>query len=396
MITLYPSGGDDTRQIQNAIDSLPPTGGKIHLGAGRFLCGPLTMGNGSTMQESSRHGISIEGEGPGCIPGFCAPTEIEYIGPPGRIMVEMQGPVLGCSIKDVLLNGKGVCSSILWMGHVTRAVLRDVYMTGYASVGLICTTHKAGHHYGSGSNVFDNVSVVGPANENASGVLFDGMVTGLDTCSCMWLGGIIDYGGAPGSYGLKMAGADNNAFFRTHFCCYGFAEVMRKHGRLGPAVLLSEWQHDKKFPIENVAVACSAATNPTGSGAFGNMFLPLCEGDMADRSYPLPPGASGIRSMGGMFGDLARQEYAPPRAGIPGLKVVDMNGGTNGAGAIGFCRRGFDEKGNERDDEVGLVWAEYFDGLHLRFQGQDYLRMSHMHGGVEIWDGQRWRKPKFE
>lgn len=394
MITLYPSGGDDTRQIQAAIDSLPPTGGKIHLGPGRFLSGPLTMGNGNAHQESTRHGIMIEGEGPGCIPGLCAPTEIEYIGQPGRILLEMQGPILGCSIKDVLLNGKGVCSSIVWMGHATRCVFRDVYMTGYASVGLVCTTHKAGHHYGSGSNVFDNVSVVGPANENASGVLFDGMVPGLDTCSCMWLGGIIDYGGAPGSYGLKMAGADNNAFFRTHFCCYNFAPMMAKYGKLGPAVLFSPWQHDPSFPIENVSVACSLATNPTGDGAYGNMFIPLCEGDMADRSYPLPAGASGIRSMGGMFGDLARQEYAAAKPGEPGTKIVDMNGATNGAGAIGLCRRGFDEQGRERDDVVGVLWADYFAGVHLRHQGVDYLRVSG--NGIEVNDGQRWRKVKFE
>lgn len=394
MTTLYPSGGDDTRQIQRAIDSLPSTGGKIHLSAGRFLCGPLTMGNGNAHVESTRHGIMIEGEGPGCIPGLCAPTEIEYIGPPGRIMIELQGPILGCSIKDVLLNGKGVCSSILWMGHATRCVFRDVYMSGYASVGLVCTTHKAGHHYGSGSNVFDNVSVVGPASENASGVLFDGMAPNLDTCSCLWLGGIIDYGGAPGSYGLKLSGADNNAWVRTHFCCYNFAEMMRKHGRLGPAVLLVPWQHNPDFPIENAGYSCSYATNPTGDGAFGNLFMHLCEGDLADRSYPLPLTASGLRSMGGMFGDLARQEYAPAKPGEPGMKVVDMNGGTNGAGAIGLCRRGFDEKGNERDDVVGVVWADYFGGTHIRHQGVDWLRASQR--GVEVHDGQRWRKVRLE
>jgi hypothetical protein len=268
-------------------------------------------------------------------------------------MIEVKGPVCGIGLQDLQLDGSGTVGSFLHLGHVAQSVFRDVSCTSYTKLGMKVTTVKPGHPYGSSGNLLDNFMITDPRTRDASGAWFDGGVPGLDTCSCTWIGGAAIYGGAETSFGLCLEGADNNAFLRTNFLCF-------TPGATGPSVLFDPWDQNKSFPLENCFYACSLSTTPQGDGLFGNMFLPLCAGDLSTE-MKMPATAGGIHSMRGMFGRI-QPRSALPNPHDPQFVVTSTNGAHNGAGGIGFQRQGWSAERGAYDELVGTLFVDYFNG----------------------------------
>jgi hypothetical protein len=164
----------DHALIQNQINALPERGGEVVLEARRYLVeDTIVLGNGSLTAPSTRNGIRLRGMGAGPTEIQVNPiggaTELLWVGPPDRPMVEVRGPVSGIRIEDLTLNGLGVCRTMLKTKHMLMSSVSRVTVSRWTEVGIEIGAwpNPTGCVDGARHNVWTQVHAMFPANNQA-------------------------------------------------------------------------------------------------------------------------------------------------------------------------------------------------------------------------------------
>lgn len=361
----------------------------VHIPRGvHTITEPLVIGNGDSSRESELRPIHITGEGYGGS-NYGDSSLIVYDGPRAddRFLLEFHGPMKGVQVSNLRLHGNSKIGGILDLRHTAYSKFEDIYGCWFTKLAMRMDTVKDGMSYGCAYNQCSNIIFEGPANENACGLSMDGQFRQLDTCSNTFTGGLFWYGGAPGSYGVRLKGADNNRFLGTNFLAIGAADILASGRRIGPSVLMEQWQHHDAFPLENWFLGVALSTPPQGESSWGNVFL-TAQSDMAD-SWKMPDGVSGILARDGLFGDVW-PSFAHSDDNETTMDVQQTNGLINSAGGIGFLRPYY----SQADYQVGAILAHWFEGFRFRFHQKDLFRINE--NGLFFNDRGTWKKVKLE
>ena len=101
---------DDTAAIQDAIAAVPETGGVIFFPPGNYIISQtLFIGNGTSTTASSKNSIKLLGSGSmlasTAVYYSVAGTRLIWNGALNGCMVEIDGPINGCEIQNIILDG---------------------------------------------------------------------------------------------------------------------------------------------------------------------------------------------------------------------------------------------------------------------------------------------------
>lgn len=102
---------DDTQAFLDAIAAVPEMGGVVFVPPGTYIISQtLILGNGTNTTVSDYNNIALIGSGGTlwagiAIPNYYAGTILQWAGPATDCMIEVHGPINGCRISNLILNG---------------------------------------------------------------------------------------------------------------------------------------------------------------------------------------------------------------------------------------------------------------------------------------------------
>lgn len=223
MIVLSPSGGDDSPQIQAAINQLPSRGGLIEFSPGDYLIGStVTLGNG-TSSRSTRSGLRLSGQGAaGYWPDFVTPESVpvrwKWTGASGGTIAKVAGSH-GWGLDNIVLDGNNGTAALglnivgAFEGDSTNLKIVDcVSGLSMANAGGTVVQSNSMH------NTFRNLDVWLYWLSTGKAIMLDGQRNPEGPNSCenlfdhlnIWL---------PGDricYGIYLAECDTNEFRHVH------------------------------------------------------------------------------------------------------------------------------------------------------------------------------------
>ncbi len=228
---------DNAPPIQQAINHLPVTGGKVILKRGLYShSSTISLGNGGTGVLSTRSGMLLVGEGQPPLPNtwFGAfssepPTALIYNGPAGSPQIQIAGPVMGWGVQNLYLDGAGLASTNISVSSGQFGDSKNLTMSGATAAAISSTTVAV---FGSVTNAdslanrWDSLAI----NTGTSGVVRGIIIAGRGTDA---IGTNTDYnyftnvtiwnGNAANTsaQGIYFGASDSNQFHDLHII--GFA-----------------------------------------------------------------------------------------------------------------------------------------------------------------------------
>ena len=175
-------GANDGPAINNAINSLPVTGGRVIVPAGIYLTDQsIRLGNGTGAGfPSSRNGVRIEGEAG----GMSGSSSLVWAGNGGGFLVQVQGPLKDFAVNNLEIDGQdladhGLLISGCAQGETSNLFIHNCRTTHYATFGVSDGT--AGNARNAelifGSNITIAMGALTASGTNY-GMLFDGASDG--------------------------------------------------------------------------------------------------------------------------------------------------------------------------------------------------------------------------
>lgn len=246
-----PSGNvDSTNAIQNAINSLPASGGEILFPPGTYtISSTLTIGNGSSSTFSTTYGVVLRGIGQPVMPAVFAsyPSTpsvlIKWIGPGGGVdnMLDILGPLQGWGIENIGFDGGGGADKGLLVISAQNGFCKNLSFKGMITAGIYSTTvpQISGVNTDSFHNCYDNIIIAG--GSTTYGVVLTGNANG----------------GSPNS------DTDYNVFTNCVFSIGGTAAIYLQ-------VCDTNFFYDVQQPVKGTVLDYSVnASFPTMNGFYG-------------------------------------------------------------------------------------------------------------------------------
>jgi hypothetical protein len=224
---------DNSTAINNALSTLGPLGLEAILRPGVYkVQNEIVIGNG-TNTTLSTWGASLRGlgwpptVGLGQIPGTSGVT-IQWNGSQtNNPLVLIQGPVAGCSLKNLSLDGNGVCRKPLQLQAVQYSEFHQLHMQGcYTGPVLFATNAFGSYITNTMGNDWRNIVIWwngSPALDwnlqYAAGLYLGSSATGGNTCYQSFQN--LDMWGPGTSVGniltsIYLRGCDTNRFRNVH------------------------------------------------------------------------------------------------------------------------------------------------------------------------------------
>jgi hypothetical protein len=249
---------DSTTPIQNAINSLPATGGTIFFPAGIYkISSTLTIGNGTSSTDSTTAGVILFGQGGPSArgltdPGFGGTVVLRWAGTAGTgPMILLTGPMAGWGIYNISFDGTTINSPSIGLGlkSVSYGRCENTSYFGCSKESIILNTFDPGtwpatDHGNSMHNTFINTAIIVPGVTGAVGIGLDGGSTGTVTTNTAFNTFInttvVLNSGTNYAYYLRVC--DTNQFINSHLISGG--------GSAGTAVAF-DYSINNQFPNDN-------------------------------------------------------------------------------------------------------------------------------------------------
>lgn len=219
---------NDATAIQNAINSLPPSGGRVLFPAGRVCAvgATLNIGNGGVGTLSTTNGIFLDCDGiPNATSFFgtqTAPTgcKIVWTSVSNPAVITVKGPIQGWGIRNMYVE----CAAVAGVGlNVISGIGGDVRNTvwnGCTGQGILEQTvpQFSGNNTNNEHNRYENTLIILPNVANAQGIFLTGQATDAtsDTHSELWTNTTIYVPGTATAFNpIVLQTADQVVFVRT-------------------------------------------------------------------------------------------------------------------------------------------------------------------------------------
>ena len=156
--------GSATAGIQEAIFSLPDTGGTIFIPAGiHNIFQTISIGDGTSTTSSTKNSVQLFGTGSGATDVETLTTGASYIkwnDPNGGSMFAVHGPIAGLYLHDFFLDGNGQAQIGLDVTHAFNSAFRNIMITKIEVYGVSLDTHASGpFSVGASDNIWENIQV---------------------------------------------------------------------------------------------------------------------------------------------------------------------------------------------------------------------------------------------
>ena len=129
---------DDVQYIQNAIDSLPKTGGTVWMPGGTYrISKPLHIGDGDAANKhSSVNGIKLIGEGGGfASQGEQRPTKLSVLAPMETV-IYVNGKISDVVLQDFYIAGNQIATGGVMLSSISGLTMTDVAMGDFKEWGI--------------------------------------------------------------------------------------------------------------------------------------------------------------------------------------------------------------------------------------------------------------------
>lgn len=304
-------GQESTSAIQAAINAAGAAGGGIvkFKAKSYLISSTLIVGNGSPTTQSTYNGVRLEGISGGLGADYSNQwnlnsTRLIWTGAAGGIMCQVKGPTYRNNIMNIMFDCATIAATGLKVVHAMQCNFEGITVTRYTGTAYIVTVEATaaivGVAYGCADNRWTQIVSSNPTNNTANGMLLDGSTSAnLDVARNYFNNFDLVYGGAAGSWGLKLAFADNNTFAE--------GLLYPGNGNVGGSGIVFVQQSGglTGFPLENVFINVVPLQGVSGtSGTSGNYFLMYPTSDSA----PIPTMANVyVQTYDGKFYDGGNQ-----------------------------------------------------------------------------------------
>lgn len=240
IISLRPTGGNDSTQIQNAIDALGPTNGGI------IMLLPGTYSIQSTI-FCKKNGVKIRGYG-GALAVFSnnsdqpvAATKLLWSGGAATILEftpqfddDEVRHVHDVEVSDLLIDGGGTAQTGMYLNQVLNSYFGRLSFRGMnpaGGIGIEMNCRKNGH---TNWNLFENCSCY----EVSKGVILGGdSAFDVNSAHNTFVGLSVQFRGTDAAdAGIWLKECDNNSFYRTYIhqdAANGFGVVVENPHNAG-------------------------------------------------------------------------------------------------------------------------------------------------------------------
>lgn len=224
-----PTGvSDSTTGIQNVINALPASGGRIYCTGNYKISSTLTMGNGSGAAGSTTQGFIFEGVNNPTTPitfgAFTTTSGCKLTWAGGASdMMQIKGPLQGWGVRNVYFNCAGSTAATNGL-HVTSAQWGDsanLTFNGCSAHGVLSDTVAI---FGSFTNTDSTlnkwwgINVQVPNTTGAVGIALTGASGNTNTNHGEWHSVVINFlGNCSNCVGLQLADADSEQIYTLMF-----------------------------------------------------------------------------------------------------------------------------------------------------------------------------------
>jgi len=254
------SRDDNETAVVAAADVLDDlSGGTIIVDGAYNTTSPITLGDGSDSQQSTKHhDISIIGNGMshGADVSNASDTGSGFVrtGLNTGYMIELNGPLLNTGLESIRLDCANIAQSGVDSIHVYQPKYERVLVERFSGIAYNWTTRSgfpSGVAYGSGEGYMTQCYSNDPTSDSARAIVLtsgvnsaSSLASNPDTARLRINGGTYFYGGGVGGDGLHLNGADNNEINGAMF-------LPRSGATGGYDIYLQQWAGSGDFPKEN-------------------------------------------------------------------------------------------------------------------------------------------------
>jgi hypothetical protein len=151
---------DDTAAIQSAINAVPADGGIVFFPIGKYIVSStLTIGDGTVSAYSTRHGLSLIGAGTNNLLSIRG-ARLFWNGAMGGQMINVNGPYVGFSIRELYLDCHNLANNALVLTHTNGGYFRNLYVAAMLDFGIVETARP--NQFGvisASGNLWQNIFV---------------------------------------------------------------------------------------------------------------------------------------------------------------------------------------------------------------------------------------------
>lgn len=225
---------DDTLAIQNAINSLPVSGGVILFPPLNYkISSTITIGNGSSSAASTKTGVVLQGVGnPSYWQGFGQLADGTAVGPrftwAGAVsgtMMQISGPLQGWGVQNFIFNGASVAGTgllVISAQFGDSANLSFINCTQHGLRSICVSALPSGVlNVDSLHNYYRHTQVFVPNVASARGITLSGGTTGAaitgDTDVNIFMdASVVFAAGTATRIGVYLGACDTNQFYGLH------------------------------------------------------------------------------------------------------------------------------------------------------------------------------------
>lgn len=290
---IDPTGtNDSTTAIQNAINSLPASGGNVIFPPGNYkVSSTITLGNGTSSAVSTIYGIKLIGTGMPVEPiGFAgypsasgACVRIFWAGASGGTVMEVAGPLQGWGIENILIDGNSSANRGLDVISAQYGDVRNLVIVGCMTWGLYSETvapFGSVTFTGSAHNRYDNLTVQVPVSAVGGGIVLTSAGSTSNTLFNVFTNTTIAIFGSTQN-GIYLQAAAGNVFVGVHIS-----------GSVGDTSITFDYNINSDWPANNTLIGVEPVVSSTvaanvgspGTGARPNYLYNLITTDGA--AYP--------------------------------------------------------------------------------------------------------------
>lgn len=283
---------DSTTAIQNAINSLPATGGIVLLPHGIYSINTtLTIGNGTTTTVSTVNNICFIGSGPGASSADStstgAATRLLWNGANNGIMFQINGPISGVKIVDIALDANSLASQAIVVLHAFSSRFSDILIENYTIGPAFQLKSRdaaiSGMVRGCDDNLIQSVKVINPQNSGSNAADFgssnptNGTIVGMSRntfINCFWVAG-------SSGTALTLRYFDNNTFLGVTLLTLNITPVNGNALGIIPPTNAQTFPNEVTFygcPIIGTRIITGSWTT-LGTAGNGITFIPSNIGD---------------------------------------------------------------------------------------------------------------------
>lgn len=201
---------DSTSTINGAINSLPSTGGRIFLPPGNLRIN-------STIAMGTKPGVFLQGAGPAVLNNGGSQTQLLVNTPAGIQMGSLASQTPSGGLRDLtVVSGASGAFGVV-MDNVIGAVLDNVYITGFTSIGLLLRSGSPGPNT-SAHNAFHKLGITVPDVNAAVGLNVAGSGTDQTAYYNSFYDTTINTATVTAAHLISLiylGMADSNAFYNT-------------------------------------------------------------------------------------------------------------------------------------------------------------------------------------